>query len=195
MSAADCGRIQGIGYVYISLDLEGYRTGSMNAVLEEKETAPRQSHRRPLYNNSALRSEHEVLIVGVVAGSTPWSGRSPEPRVTQNLCSAGNAGMAQLAECVPIKGRGHCRSRRVRELEGRRPDHRRAEGPLSMVLWTSSEGGASCLRAGKERGRDRGEQGLYQDLMRKYISLGRYGTFTDRAEAEVYIRSKGAPLS
>jgi len=31
-----------LGYVYISLDLEGYRTGSMNAVLEEKETGTRQ---------------------------------------------------------------------------------------------------------------------------------------------------------
>ena len=121
---------------------------------------------------------------------------SQSPRVTKIYAAPGNAGMAQLAECVPIKAEdipgllAFAKSKAI-DLTVVGP-----EGPLSMGIvdeFTKAglrifgpSGKAAVIEASKQ---------FSKDLMKKYhIPSAEYGVFTDRAAAEAYVREKGAPI-
>ena len=121
---------------------------------------------------------------------------SQSPRMTKIYAAPGNAGMAQLAECVPIKAEdipgllAFAKSKAI-DLTVVGP-----EGPLSMGIvdeFTKAglrifgpSGKAAVIEASKQ---------FSKDLMKKYhIPSAEYGVFIDRAAAEAYVREKGAPI-
>jgi phosphoribosylamine--glycine ligase len=118
------------------------------------------------------------------------------PKVTKIYAAPGNAGIAQLAECAPIKAEdipellSFARDKAV-DLTIVGP-----EGPLSMGIVNEFEkaglrifgpsGNAAEIEASKR---------FSKDLMKKYhIPTAEYGVFTDKAAAEAYISEKGAPI-
>jgi phosphoribosylamine--glycine ligase len=118
------------------------------------------------------------------------------PRVKKIYAAPGNAGMAQLAECVPIKAEdipallAFARAQAI-DLTIVGP-----EGPLSTGIVDEfakaglrifgPSGKAAVIEASKQ---------FSKDLMKKYhIPTAEYGVFTDRAAAEAYVREKGAPI-
>ena len=139
----------------------------------------------------------KVLVVGGGGRehSLVWK-VSRSPRVTKIYAAPGNAGMAQLAECVPIKaedipGLLAFAKKQAIDLTIVGP-----EGPLSMGIvdeFTKTglrifgpSGNAAVIEASKQ---------FSKDLMKKYhIPSAEYGVFTDRAAAEAYVREKGAPI-
>ena len=139
----------------------------------------------------------KVLVVGGGGRehSLVWK-VSQSPRVTKIYAAPGNAGMAQLAECVPIKaedipGLLAFAKKQAIDLTIVGP-----EGPLSMGIVDEfakaglrifgPSGKAAVIEASKQ---------FSKDLMKKYhIPSAEYGVFTDRAAAEAYVREKGAPI-
>jgi len=121
---------------------------------------------------------------------------SQSPRVTKIYAAPGNAGIAQFAECVPVKAEDiaglltFARSKSV-DLTIVGP-----EGPLSMgIVDDFQKAGLRVFGPAKNAAEIEANKAFTKDLMRKYqIPSSEYGTFTDRAEAEAYVRSKGAPI-
>jgi phosphoribosylamine--glycine ligase len=118
------------------------------------------------------------------------------PRVTKVFAAPGNAGMAQSAECVPIKAEdisgllAFAREEKV-DLTIVGP-----EGPLSMGIVDEFErAGLRVFGPSRQAAEIEANKAFTKDLMRKYgIPSAAYGTFTDRAKAEAYVRSQGAPI-
>jgi phosphoribosylamine--glycine ligase len=121
---------------------------------------------------------------------------SQSPRVTKIYAAPGNAGIAQLAECVPVKADDlqgliqFAKSHAV-DLTIVGP-----EDPLSRGIvdeFTKQglrifgpSGKAAVIEASKQ---------FSKDLMKKYkIPTADYEVFTDKAAAEAYVREKGAPI-
>jgi phosphoribosylamine---glycine ligase len=121
---------------------------------------------------------------------------SQSPRVTKIYAAPGNAGIAQFAECVPVRAEDiaglltFARSKSV-DLTIVGP-----EGPLSMgIVDEFQKAGLRVFGPAKNAAEIEANKAFTKDLMRKYqIPSSEYGTFTDRAEAEAYVRSKGAPI-
>jgi len=121
---------------------------------------------------------------------------SQSPRVAKIYASPGNAGIAQLAECVPIKAEDiagllmFARSKAV-DLTIVGP-----EGPLSLgIVDEFQRAGLRVFGPAKNAAEIEANKAFSKDLMRKYqIPSAGYGTFMNRAEAEAYVRSKGAPI-
>jgi phosphoribosylamine---glycine ligase len=121
---------------------------------------------------------------------------SQSPRVKKIYAAPGNAGMAQLAECVPIKaediaGLVAFASSKAVDLTIIGP-----EGPLSMgIVDEFQKERLRVFGPAKNAAEIEANKAFTKDLMKKYrIPSAEYGTFTDRAEAEAYVRSKGAPI-
>jgi phosphoribosylamine--glycine ligase len=121
---------------------------------------------------------------------------SQSPLVTKIYAAPGNAGIAQLAECTPIKAEdipgllAFAKAQTI-DLTIVGP-----EGPLSMGIvdeFTKAglrifgpSGKAAVIEASKQ---------FSKDLMKKYhIPSAEYGVFSDQAAAEAYVREKGAPI-
>jgi len=116
--------------------------------------------------------------------------------VKKIYAAPGNAGMAQLAECVPVKaediaGLVAFASSKAVDLTIIGP-----EGPLSMgIVDEFQKVGLRVFGPAKNAAEIEANKAFTKDLMKKYrIPSAEYGTFTDRAEAEAYVRSKGAPI-
>jgi len=118
------------------------------------------------------------------------------PRVTKVFAAPGNAGMAQIAECVPVKAEDIpglltvALSRKV-DLTLVGP-----EGPLSQGIVDEFEkAGLRVFGPSRRAAEIEANKAFTKDLMQKYgIPTADYGTFTDRARAENYVRRKGAPI-
>ena len=118
------------------------------------------------------------------------------PRVTKIYAAPGNAGMAQQAECVPIKAEdipgllSFARSQAI-DLTIVGP-----EGPLSMgIVDVFEKAGLRVFGPSLKAAEIEANKAFTKDLMRKYgIPSAAYSTFTDRAKAEAYIRAQGAPI-
>ncbi len=118
------------------------------------------------------------------------------PKVTKIYAAPGNAGIAGLAECVPIKAEdisgllAFTKSQKI-DLTIVGP-----EGPLSKGI--VDDFGKEELRIFGPSGKAaeiEGSKRFSKDLMRKYhIPTAEYEVFTDRAAAEVYVLDKGAPI-
>ncbi len=118
------------------------------------------------------------------------------PKVTKIYAAPGNAGIAQLAECVQIKadditGLLAFSKAKAIDLAVIGP-----EGPLSMGI--VDEFTKQGLRAFGPSGRAaeiEASKRFSKDLMKKYnIPTAEYGVFTDKAAAADYVSRKGAPI-
>ncbi len=139
----------------------------------------------------------KVLVVG--AGGREhalvWK-VSQSPKVEKIYAAPGNAGIAGLAECVPVKAEdikgllAFAREKAV-DLTIVGP-----EVPLSMGI--VDEFAAAGLRIFGPSGKAaviEGSKQFAKDLMKKYrIPTAEYGVFTGKAAAEAYVREKGAPI-
>ncbi|MEK6743147.1 MAG: phosphoribosylamine--glycine ligase [Nitrospirota bacterium] len=118
------------------------------------------------------------------------------PRVKKIYAAPGNAGMAQLAECAPIKAEdiagllAFARSKSV-DLTIVGP-----EGALSMgIVDEFQKAGLRIFGPARNAAEIEANKAFTKDLMKNYhIPSAEYGTFTERAAAEAYVRSKGAPI-
>ena len=121
---------------------------------------------------------------------------SQSSRVKKIYAAPGNAGMAQLADCAPIKaedisGLLAFAKQRAVDLTVVGP-----EGPLSLgIVDAFQNAGLRVFGPDRSAAEIEANKAFTKDLMRKYrIPSADYGTFTDQAAAEAYVRSKGAPI-
>jgi phosphoribosylamine---glycine ligase len=121
---------------------------------------------------------------------------SQSPRVKKIYAAPGNAGMLQLAECATVGAEdipgllSFAKSRSV-DLTIVGP-----EGPLSLgIVDEFRRSGLRVFGPEKRAAEIEANKAFTKDLMRKYgIPSAEYGTFTDRAQAEAYVRRCGAPI-
>jgi len=121
---------------------------------------------------------------------------SQSPRVKKLFAAPGNAGMAQLAECVPVKSEDIAGLLAFAKQKAVDLTIVGPEGPLSMgIVDEFQKAGLRVFGPSRNAAEIEANKAFTKDLMRKYqIPSAEYGTFTDRAEAEAYVRSKGAPI-
>ncbi len=121
---------------------------------------------------------------------------SQSPKVAKIYAAPGNAGIAQLAECVPIKADDIAGLLAFAKSKAIDVTIVGPEGPLSMGIVDEFAGAG--LRAFGPSGKAaeiEASKRFSKDLMKKYnIPTAEYGVFTDKAAAEVYVRQKGAPI-
>ena len=118
------------------------------------------------------------------------------PKVTKIYAAPGNAGIAQLAECTPIKSEdisgllAFAKSKAI-DLTLVGP-----EGPLSLgIVDEFTKAGLRAFGPSGKAAEIEASKQFSKDLMKKYhIPTAEYGVFTERAAAEAYIREKGAPI-
>src|SRR5512143_1893000 len=118
------------------------------------------------------------------------------PKVAEIYAAPGNAGIAQLAECAPIKAEditglvAFARSKAI-DLTVVGP-----EGPLSQgIVDEFTKAGLRAFGPSGKAAEIEASKQFSKDLMKKYnIPTAEYGVFTDKAAAEAYVRAKGAPI-
>ena len=121
---------------------------------------------------------------------------SQSPKIRKIYAAPGNAGIAGLAECVPIK---------AEDIEGLLTFAREKsidltivgpEGPLSFgIVDRFSNAGLRIFGPSGRAAEIEASKRFSKDLMKKYgIPTAAYGVFTDRAAAEAYVRKTGAPI-
>ena len=118
------------------------------------------------------------------------------PKVTELYCAPGNGGIAQVAQCVPIKATD------VEGMVAWAREHAMdfvmvaPDDPLALGMVDALEAAgipafgpranAAILEASKA---------FSKELMKKYhIPTAQYETFTDMEQALAYIRRQGAPI-
>ena len=121
---------------------------------------------------------------------------SQSPKVTKIYAAPGNAGIAGLAECAPIKADdipgllAFARARAI-DLTVVGP-----EGPLSMgIVDEFTKAGLRVFGPSRKAAELEASKRFSKDLMKKYhIPTAEYEVFTDKAAAAAYVRKKGAPI-
>ena len=124
-----------------------------------------------------------------------WS-IAASPLTTKLFCTPGNAGIAQEAECVPIKAEdvdgivAFAAAEKI-DLVVVGP-----EAPLVAGLADRlREMDIPVFGPGAAAAALEGSKGFSKDICRKYaIPTADYGRFTDADAAKAYIREKGAPI-
>lgn len=121
---------------------------------------------------------------------------SQSRRVSKIFAAPGNAGIAQLAECIAcgaddIAGLVAFARREAVDLTIVGP-----EGPLSEgIVDAFQQAGLRIFGPSKKAAEIEANKAFAKDLMRRYgIPTADYAAFTDRSKAEEYVRSKGAPV-
>ncbi|MCK9419203.1 MAG: phosphoribosylamine--glycine ligase [Nitrospirae bacterium] len=118
------------------------------------------------------------------------------PKVTKIYAAPGNAGIAGLAECAPIKAEdipgllAFAKDKSI-DLTVVGP-----EGPLSMgIVDEFTKAGLRVFGPSRKAAEIEASKRFSKDLMKKYhIPTAEYGVFTDKAAAAAYVREKGAPI-
>jgi len=121
---------------------------------------------------------------------------SQSPKVTKIYAAPGNAGIAGLAECAPIKAEdlpgllAFARAKAI-DLTIVGP-----EGPLSMgIVDEFTNAGLRIFGPSRKAAEIEASKRFSKDLMKKHhIPTAEYGVFTDKAAAAAYVREKGAPI-
>lgn len=139
----------------------------------------------------------KILIIGGGGRehAIAWA-LSKDARVEKLWCAPGNGGIAQLAECLPIKATdldaivSFCSEKRP-DLVVVAPDD-----PLALGLVDRLE--SIGIRAFGPRANAaiiEGSKAFAKDLMRRYhIPTAEYSVFDNQQDACAYIRSHGAPI-
>jgi len=121
---------------------------------------------------------------------------SQSPLVEKIFCAPGNAGIAELAQCVDFK---------VDDIDGLLAFAQQQqigltvvgpELPLTLGLVDRfREVGLTVFGADKKAAQIEGSKSFSKDLMAKYgVPTAAYGTFTDAEQAKDFIRQQGAPI-
>lgn len=121
---------------------------------------------------------------------------SQSPRVDKIFCAPGNAGIAQLAECVDIS---------ATDVDGLLEFAQRAEidltvvGPEAPLIAGLTEkfesAGLKVFGPGQKAAEIEGSKALAKEIMEKYgIPTAKYQVFTEAAPAIAYIKELGAPI-
>ena len=121
---------------------------------------------------------------------------SQSPKVTKIYAAPGNAGIAGLAECAPIKAEdvpgllAFAKAKAI-DLTIVGP-----EGPLSMgIVDEFTKAGLRIFGPSGKAAEIEASKRFSKDLMKKYhIPTAEYGVFTDKTAAAAYVREKGAPI-
>ena len=118
------------------------------------------------------------------------------PRVTKLYCAPGNAGIAQVATCVPIKAtdvEGMVKWARENAMDFVMvaPDD-----PLALGMVDALEAaGIPAFGPRANAAIIEASKAFSKELMRKYhIPTAKYETFTDMDAALAYVRAEGAPI-
>jgi phosphoribosylamine--glycine ligase len=139
----------------------------------------------------------KVLVVGGGGREHALAWKiSQSPKVTKIFAAPGNAGIAALAECAPIKADdvpgllAFARANAI-DLTIVGP-----EGPLSMgIVDEFTQAGLRIFGPSRKAAEIEASKRFSKDLMKKYhIPTAEYGVFTDKAAAAAYVREKGAPI-
>ena len=118
------------------------------------------------------------------------------PAVKKVYCAPGNAGIAQMAECLSISAED------VKSLTDRAEKERidltvvGPEAPLTLgIVEAFQEKGMRIFGPSQEAAEIEGSKAFTKDLMKKYgIPTGDSETFSDYGSATEYVKGKGAPL-
>lgn len=121
---------------------------------------------------------------------------SQSPRVDKIFCAPGNAGIAELAECIDIKADDIEALRDFAKYEWIDLTVVGPELPLNMgVVDTFEKEGLEIFGPGMAAAQLEGSKVYAKDFMRRYgIPTAEYRTFTSYIHAEEYVRLKGAPV-
>lgn len=139
----------------------------------------------------------KVLVVGSGGRehAIVWA-LSQSPRVTELYCAPGNAGIAQLATCVPVGATD------VEAMVNWAKEHQMdfvvvaPDDPLALGMVDALEqAGIPAFGPRKNAAIIEASKAFSKELMRKYhIPTAKYSTFTDMDQAIAYIREQGAPI-
>lgn len=118
------------------------------------------------------------------------------PKVTELYCAPGNGGIAQVAECVPIKatdvdGMVKWAREHAMDFVMVAPDD-----PLALGMVDALEAaGIPAFGPRANAAIIEASKAFSKELMKKYhIPTAKYETFTDLDRALAYIRAQGAPI-
>ena len=118
------------------------------------------------------------------------------PKVTELYCAPGNAGIAQVARCVPVKatdveGMVNWARDNAMDFVMVAPDD-----PLAMGMVDALEAaGIPAFGPRANAAVVEASKAFSKGLMKKYgIPTARYETFTDLEAALAYVRAQGAPI-
>ena len=121
---------------------------------------------------------------------------SQSPKVTELYCAPGNAGIASVAECVPISATDV--DTMVKWAKDMAMDFVvvTPDDPLALGMVDALEAaGIRAFGPRKNAAVIEASKAFSKELMRKYgIPTAKYATFTDEASALAYIEEQGAPI-
>lgn len=138
-----------------------------------------------------------VLVVGSGGRehAIVWA-LSKSHRVTELFCAPGNAGIAQLATCVPVKATDV--DAMVTWAKENKMDFVMVapDDPLALGMVDAMEAaGIPAFGPRKNAAVIEASKAFSKELMRKYhIPTAKYATFTDMDVAIQYIHEQGAPI-
>jgi phosphoribosylamine--glycine ligase len=121
---------------------------------------------------------------------------SASPLCTKLFCAPGNAGIAEVAECIEvgaedIPGQVALAQREKIDFVVIGPDAPLVAGMADAFV----AAGIKVFGPSKQAAQLEGSKGFTKELCRKHnIPTAAYERFTDLAAAEVYIRKQGAPI-
>jgi len=139
----------------------------------------------------------KVLVVGGGGRehSLVWKiGQSP--RVTKLFCAPGNAGIAQMAECIDISATDLDDLATFAERNGIDLTIVGPELPLTMgIVDLFEERGLRIFGPRKSAAEIEGSKVFCKDLLAKYgVPTAQYRTFDNRDQAAAYVESIGVPV-
>ncbi len=118
------------------------------------------------------------------------------PQVTELYCAPGNAGIAQIATCLPVSatdvaGMVQCAKENEMDFVMVAPDDPLALGMVDAL----EEAGIRAFGPHKNAAIIEASKAFSKELMKKYhIPTAKYATFTDYDAAAAYIQEQGAPI-
>jgi len=118
------------------------------------------------------------------------------PKVSKIYSAPGNAGIAQLAECVPLKAEDIPGLLAFAKAKAMDLTIVGPEGPLSLgIVDEFTKAGLRAFGPSGKAAEIEASKRFSKDLMRKYhIPTAEYRVFTEKAAAAAYVREKGAPI-
>ncbi len=118
------------------------------------------------------------------------------PRVDRIYCSPGNAGIAELAECIDIDPSDHESLKDFVRYEWIDLTIVGPELPLSRGIVDAFEReGRRCMGPSKSAARLESSKVFAKEFMKRHgIPTAEYRAFTSYLHAEEYVRMKGAPI-
>ncbi len=137
----------------------------------------------------------KVLVVGSGGRehAIVWA-LSKSPKVTELFCAPGNAGIAQLATCVPITATDVMvtwAKENKMDFVMVAPDDPLALGMVNAL----TEAGIPAFGPTKEAAVIEASKAFSKELMHKYhIPTAKYATFTNMEKAIAYVHEQGAPI-